>query len=592
MGVVPAARPAFAADVTFNKDIAPLLWTHCGACHRPDAVAPFSLLDYKDVVPRARAIVAATRARVMPPWLPEHGYGEFANERRLTEQEINRIEQWVQEGSREGLASDLPPRPQWTEGWQLGAPDLVVSLPSPYVLRPGPREVFRAFVIPIPLDAARYVRGVEVRPGNRRVVHHASIAIDRTPGSRRLDEADPEAGFSGGMISQGVRSPESRAIGWTPGITPALEPEGMAWRLEKGTDLVIQLHMLPSQSGEIESVQPSVGLYFTDTPPTRMPLDFKLGSKTISIPAGTPDYAIDDSFVLPVDVEVLSVYPHAHYLATEMTASATLPDGTVTPLIWIKNWDFHWQDEYRYAAPVPLPRGTRLTMKYVYDNSRANQPDPARPPARVAFGPQSSDEMGDLWLRLLPATPGDAAVLARAYRANELTKDIAAGERLVAEQPRDAKRHNTLALSYVQAGRVTEAMARLEVALRLDPDHAEAHNNMGHVLQLQGNLPDAIPHYREAVRLVPASDLVHLNLANALQESGAVDEAITQFRVALALNPGVADAHNNLGVALGSVGLLEEAEGHFLAALEIQPDYGDARENLAMLLELKKSAPR
>jgi Flp pilus assembly protein TadD len=375
-------------------------------------------------------------------------------------------------------------------------------------------------------------------------------------------------------------------------MAPAMEPDGMAWRLEKGTDLVIQLHMLPSLSGETESVQPSVGFYFTDTLPTRMPIDFKLGSKTIDIPAGKADYSIEDSFVLPVDVEVLSVYPHAHYLAKEMKASAALPDGSAKPLIWIKDWDFHWQDEYRYAAPVFLPRGTRLTMRFSYDNSGANQQDRTRPPSRAVFGPQSSDEMGDLWLRLLPATQADAGVLARAFRENELTRDITAGERLVAEQPRDGKRHNALALSYVQAGRVPDAMARLETALRLDPDHTEAHNNLGHVLQLQGKPAKAIPHFREAVRLAPASDLVHVNLANALQETGEVNEAITQFRVAIALNPGVASAHNNLGVALGSLGLLDEAEEHFRQALEIRPDYADAQENLDMVLELQKTAKR
>jgi tetratricopeptide (TPR) repeat protein len=586
--LVALLGPASAADLTFNKDVAPLLWTHCASCHRPGSSAPFSLIDYADVVPRIRPIVTAIKTRAMPPWLPEPGYGEFANARGLTAEEVDRIAQWVAQGAPQGPASDLPPKPQWTEGWQLGTPDLVVSLPQTYTVPAGPTDVFRTFVIPVPLVAARYVRGVELRPGNRRIVHHASMAIDRTRGSRRLDEADPAPGFAGGMLSQGVRSPEGRAIGWTPGITPRLEPEGMAWLLESGTDLVVQLHMLPSTAGEAEQVQPSVGFYFSEAAPTRAPVDFKLGSKTIDIEAGRADYVIEDSYVLPVDVELLSVYPHAHYLAKEMKASAALPTGEVVPLLWIRDWDFHWQDEYRYVEPPSLPAGTRVEMRYTYDNTAANQNDRSRPPSRVAFGPQSSDEMGDLWLRLLPRTSADALTLARAYMENEIRKDIDAGERLIRAQPRDAKRYNALALSYVRAGRIADAMARLQDAVRLAPDTVEPHNNLGHVLQLQGKVSDALEHYREAVRIAPGSDLVHLNLANALQELDQIQEAIPHFEQAIALNPAAADAHNNLGVALGSLGRLDEAAVHFRQALEIRPDYGDALDNLRQVLQLLK----
>ena len=184
------------------------------------------------------------------------------------------------------------------------------------------------------------------------------------------------------MISEGARSPESRAIGWTPGSTSALEPDGMAWRLDAGTDLLVNVHMLAPAAGATEFLQPSVGFYFTSQPPARLPVDFKLGSKTIDIPAGASTYAIEDAYELPVDVEVLSVYPHAHYLAKEMRASATLPDGSVVPLIWIRNWNFHWQDEYRYTTPIRLPRGSRVQMRFTYDNSASNQAD--RPPAAVS----------------------------------------------------------------------------------------------------------------------------------------------------------------------------------------------------------------
>jgi Flp pilus assembly protein TadD len=580
-------RPEAAAPViTFNKDIAPLLWAHCATCHRPGELAPFSLLDYSDVVSRARQIAAVTSNHTMPPWLPEPVSGGFVNERRLRPEEIATIQQWVKLGAPRGDSADLPPRPTWTDGWQLGTPDLVVEAPEAFSLQPGGPDVFRNFAIPIPIATTRYVRGIEVRPGNRRVVHHASLTIDRTRASRRRDEADPLPGFSGGMFSETARNPESRALGWTPGMTPSFEPAGMAWRLEKGSDLVLELHMIPPSSGGAQDVRPSVGFYFSDAPPTRTPIDFKLGSKAIDIPAGRLDYTIEDRYTLPVDVEVLSVYPHAHYLAKDVKAFATRPDGQVTPLISIRDWDFHWQDDYRYTTPLHLPRGTVLTMRYTYDNSAGNKHN-LRRPARVVYGPQSSDEMGDLWLRLLPGSLADAQTLAQSYRDNELRKDTALRERMVAENPREAKWKNALGASYLEAGKLDASVVQLEGALALAPDTVEAHNNLGEALRLRGDLAQAIAHFQQAARLAPDNDVVQLNLANTLGDHGDLDEAIVHFRQALTINPGVADAHNNLGVALASLGQLDEALLHFREALEIQPDYADAQQNLNLVLQMK-----
>lgn len=588
------ARPpaAHAAEVTFNRDVAPLLWSRCGACHWPDGPAPFSLLEYEDVLPRVRQIVAAVRSGAMPPWLPERGAAAFANERRLRADEVALIDQWVEAGARQGAPADRRQPPAWNDGWRLGTPDLILELPAPYALHPGRADVFRTFVLPVPLAATRYVRGVEIRPGNPRVIHHASVGIDRSRASRQLDARDPEPGFPGGMLSEGTRSPESRAIGWTPGTTPVMEPDGMAWRLEPGTDLIVQVHLLPTAAGEPAPVDLSVGLYFTDAPPTRTPIDFKLGSKAIDIPPGTARYAVEDSYVLPVDVEVLSVYPHAHYLATEMTAAAVLPDGRSLALLRIPRWNFHWQDEYRFADPLSLPKGTRLSMTFVYDNSEGNRENRQRPPAHVVYGPQSSDEMGDLWLRLVPRTPDDAAVLARSYVEHELRKETAIAKQMVARRPEDARLRNTLAAAYIRGGRIADAIAQLDEALRLAPSLAEARYNLGRVLESQGRIGDATLHLREAARLAPENALVRLALADVLQAAGDLDEAVVHLRRAIALNPQAADAHNNLGVALGSLGLLDEAAAHFRAALEIRPDYEDARTNLDLILQMKNAPVR
>jgi Flp pilus assembly protein TadD len=423
-----------------------------------------------------------------------------------------------------------------------------------------------------------------VRPGNRAVVHHASLVIDRTRASRELDEASPGPGYEG-MFAESATNPESRALGWTPGMTPALDPPDMAWRLVRGSDLVIQLHMTPT--GKPETTRPSVGFYFSPQPPTRLAIDFKLGSKTIDIPPGEAAYIIEDTYTVPVDVELLTIYPHAHYLASDLRASAKFPDGTSTPLIWIKHWNFKWQDQYRYTRPMFLPAGTVLTMRYTYDNSDANPRNPNHPPRRVVYGPQSADEMGDLWLRFVPRNFADAEVLAASYEKNELRKRIAMTELTVKADPSDARARNELGARYVEAGRLVDAVAQLREAVRLDPRQARAHNNLATALQSQGFVNEALEHVREAVRLAPHDRDIRLSFATALDDLGQTREALAQYERALELNPDSPEAHNNLGALLASLNRLADAEPHFLEALAIRPDYADARRNLDMLRQIR-----
>jgi hypothetical protein len=304
--------------MTFTKDVAPILFEHCASCHRHSEIGGFSLLTYEDARPRARAIARATLTRTMPPWKPEPGYGEFVGARRLTDRQIDTIREWVAGGAIEGDPANLPPTPTFPEGWRLGQPDLVVQMTEPFTLAPGTRDVLRNFVIPIPTLGQRYVNGLEFRPGNTRVVHHANFRIDTTAASRAMDQADPQPGFDGLMTT--ATFPEGHFLGWTPGQLPPLLENGMAWRLDPGSDLVVQLHLQATDRPEV--VQSTVGLFFTDQPPERTPLMLRLGRQHIDIPPGVADYTIEDSYVLPVD-EVYSVQPHAHFRAKEIKGFAT-----------------------------------------------------------------------------------------------------------------------------------------------------------------------------------------------------------------------------------------------------------------------------
>jgi len=565
---------------TFNADIAPLVWQHCAPCHRQGQMAPFPLVTYRDVAQHAAQIVRETAARSMPPWLPASGYGTFANPRVLPDADIQRLASWVDAGAPEGDSRNQRPAPAWADDWQLGKPDLVVELREPYTLEPGTADEFRNFVLPLPLTSTTFVRGIEVHPGNAHVVHHATIGIDRSRASRLLDEGDPRPGYDG-MFSPGAHSPESHALGWTPGMTPRLNPPGIAWRLDPGSDLVVQLHMMRAHVHEPETVRPAVAFYFSPAAPDRESIDFRLGSKIIDIPAGESAYEITDTYELPVDVQLLSIYPHAHYLAKEMKVSAVLPGGRTEDLLRIKRWDFRWQDQYHYATPVAMPRGTRITMAYTYDNSASNPANPSRPPVRVHYGPQSSDEMGDLWLQFVAASRDDTARLAQSFVENERRKDIASAEHELEMNPGDGMWLGMLGALYVEAGRVEEGLRSLTGAVQRAPRDAQIRTNLGLALRQRGDLAGAIVHLSRAAELAPRNEQVQLNFAEALQDTGDFAGAVRHFRAAIAVNGTRAESHNNLGVALASIGAVDGAAAEFEAALRIRPDYPDARKNLA-----------
>ena len=322
----------------------------------------------------------------MPPWKPEAGKGEFQDDRALTPHELQSIQQWIASGAAEGDAADLPPMPDWNDGWRLGAPDLVVRMAEAYTVPADGTDLFRTFVIPIPGSRPRYVRAIEFRPGNARVVHHANIGVDRTRSSRLLDERDAEPGYVGGMVPSATY-PEGQLLGWTPGQAPHAVAPGMSWRLEPGSDLVVQLHLQPI--GKPEPLQVSVGLYFTDqAADARSRSACGLAARRSTSRRAPASTSISDSYRLPVDVDVIAIQPHAHNLARRMTATATLPDGTTRWLISIADWDFRWQDVYRYAAPIALPKGTTISMRYTYDNSVEQPAQPASSARARRLGPE------------------------------------------------------------------------------------------------------------------------------------------------------------------------------------------------------------
>jgi mono/diheme cytochrome c family protein len=390
--------PPADAPPTFTRDVASILYQHCATCHHPGEVAPFPLLTYQDAAKRAKLIATVTASRYMPPWQPEPGYGHFQGERRLRDADIATLRRWAEARAPEGDPAQLPPAPHFPEGWQLGPPDMTIRMPKPFSIAADGPDQYMCFVIPLHLTADKYVRAMEFRPEARSVVHHALFLLDAGHIGRQKGESYPCFGTPGFL-------PSGALGGWTPGMQPARMPDGLQLILRKDSDLVMQIHYHPT--GKPETDQSALGLYFTDKPPTKWVADIPLGSHRIDIPPGERAYKVRDHFTTPVDVEAVGIIPHAHYICKEMDGWAILPDGRKQWLIRIRDWNFNWQEQYRYVTPVKLPADTDLEMEFTYDNSDANPRNPNHPPKRVVWGPDTTDEMAGLHVQVVPEDMDD-----------------------------------------------------------------------------------------------------------------------------------------------------------------------------------------
>ena len=568
--------PSAPSTPTFNKDVAPIVFSNCASCHRPGEAAPFSLLTYNDVKTHASSIADVTRRRYMPPWLPEHGEFPILGERRLTDAQIDIIQRWVSGGLIEGSPADLPPLPEWPDGWQLGRPDVVVTPARPYLLSPRKDETYRDLVVPTSLESDVFVRAVEFKTGGA-PIHHAVIRVDRTSASRRRDGQDGQPGFDSTM-AQSIQDPDGQFIGWAPGSGPILSPAGMPWRLPRGSDLVIEVHLV--SASEPLSIQPTVGLFLTDTPSTRNPVRVRMGSKLIDIPAGEPNYVVTDTYELPVDVDLLSVFPHAHYLGKDMLFTAALPGGPAKPLLHIKQWNFRWQQDYRYATPIPLPRGTILTMRYTYDNSERNTENPNRPPVRVRAGERSTDEMATFGMQVMTKSQEDSVRLVQEFDERDLMANVAMAEARVREEPNVAGYRSLLGGTYVEVGRFADALPHLREAIRLKDESAGTYNYLGMALQELGSVAESLRYFERAAALDPKNETAFFNLGNALARLSRSDEAVKAYERSLAINPDYAYAHVNLAVLLAPRGRTNDALAHLQRAAELEPDSAVMHLNL------------
>jgi hypothetical protein len=417
LGFVILATSALplAAEVTFSQDVAPIVYKRCAGCHRPGEAAPFSLLTYEDVAKRGKLIAAVTASRLMPPWRAEPASYPYKDSRRLNDDELAALQKWVKEGMPKGDLAKAPAPPKFTDGWQLGTPDVVVKMEKGFTVPAEGPDIYRYLRIPLDLPERKWLRAIELRPSAGKVVHHVLYFADSTAEAKRI-EATEKNGVSM-RLTRGMVPLGGIAVGGQPHLLPG----GLALELPKNTDLMFQYHFHPT--GKEETEQSTVGLYFAKEAPEhtlaniQLPVAFGLFSG-LKIAPGEKDFRVRDSYVLPVDVEAVSVAAHAHYIGKSMKMTATFPDGAVKTLLDIQDWDFAWQDRYFFEDTVRLPKGTRLDSEVRWDNSEGNPKNPSRPPIAVEWGEQTKDEMGAVTLQVYPAAESDLAALQQNYRAH------------------------------------------------------------------------------------------------------------------------------------------------------------------------------
>ncbi len=597
--------------LTYYKNVAPIIDHNCASCHRPTQPGPFPLLTYTDVRKHAPDIVTVIKRHYMPPWLPQQGYGSFVDERRLSDEQIRTIVEWVQQGAKAGSPADAPPPSKFTPGWQLGRPDLVVEATSPFHMPADGQDQYWNFVLHTHEKTARWVKAIEIRPGNLKPVHHAnmytSMRISRSASGKPVDD-----GFPGMDVSNvsGSFDSDSHFLFWKPGGNVWVEPADMAWRLDPGSDLILNVHMRATGKPELE--QPSVGFYFTDKPGTKKPMALPLEHDgALDIPAGNSDFQVSDDFVVPMDMDVLAIYPHAHYLGHLLEGYATLPDKTRKWLIRIQDWDPSWQAVYRYKDPVFLPKGTVVSMRYHYDNSVANVRNPNEPPKRVRAGNQTTDEMAHLSLQVLPRGSQDRRNdLEEAIMLHRLEKypgdflaqynlgtirlghgDKADGIKYlrgaVQARPDNASALGSLGVAVLSTGNVNEAVGFLQRAVQADPHATNTHYELALALSAQQRWDVAAAEFRTVLAQKPDDAAARTQYGMMLRmwgnqsaTTGKLDDAVLHWRESLAFRMDDAGLHNDLGAILARLGRVREAIPEFEAAVRLDPKMDSARRNL------------
>ena len=413
LATAPRTHAQIGQQVTFSQHVAPLVYQHCTPCHRTGEVAPFPLTTYAEVASHAQTIKFVTGTRYMPPWKADPNYRHYLDENTLSTAEIQQIKNWVDTGMAQGNAALMPPMPIFPGGSQLGTPDLVVPMRRAFTHQGNGQDLYRVFVLPVNIPADRDIAAIEFRPGNKRIVHHASIGLDTTQQAQALDAADPGDGYArfGGF---GFNPVEVNFDGWVSGKQARFFPAGMGKKLYRRASLLLQVHYGPSAITQTDSSV--INIFYARQPVTRYVQTIDaISPNTLTngpfvIPAGQVK-TFRASLIVPADVTVLTVLPHAHFVNKKWKIWAVKPNGDTIRIVKINDWDFRWQGAYRFTSPQKVPAGSRLMADITYDNTANNPRNPNSPPRPMQWGESTLSEMLLAYFEVVPYQPGDENIV-------------------------------------------------------------------------------------------------------------------------------------------------------------------------------------
>ena len=520
---------------SFHADVAPVMHQHCIRCHQPGGDAPFSLISYEDANIRRAEIIDVLKTGHMPLWLPADDSLPILGRPTITEAEKDLLTRWADSGL-EGQIN-APATPPKNVHWSLGEPDLHVVFPT-VAITGETNTLYHTVIASAAVDKPRYVTGIQIHSGNNQAIQQMTLQIDPYSARRGQGNDNHAVCFSGPAYGL-AQHPDGHVLNWTPGKQGQhISPE-LAWTLKPGTDLVLQLHL--RDLSEAASLTPEVGLYFSDDPPIHQTHGVTLECTDFEIPAGQSAFALHQSFTLPADSHLYTLYPQAHLLCRSMMISADLPSGESVRLLHIPHWNPNGQDAYQLASPYYLPKGSILQMDYVYDNSSDNPSNPYSPPQPIIQGYHRTDEIARLSAQLLPVREADYPALQEASIRNALAKN----------------------------------------------DSANNHLELANLLRNRRAFEEALTHYQQAIQRTPKSISAHRNLAATYASSGQLANAYEAMVETIELNPANAEAWAYMGSLLIALEDQKGATEAFQQVLELDPDN---RKALAELNRLKKLA--
>jgi hypothetical protein len=396
--VILWACTGFAAEgppsVTFTKDVAPVLQRNCQTCHRPGEAAPFSLLTYEQTRPWAKAMKEAVLLKKMPPWFADPRYGRFANDRSMSQHDVDVLVAWAAAGAPQGDPKDLPPPLHFVEGWAIPKPDRIFELPHAFPIPATGTIEYQKVIVPTGFTEDKWVQFAEARPDDRARVHHM-IAYIREPGSPWLRQAKPGEFFVAPKAQKEESAdtsalPSDFLVGYAPGQPPEMLPPGQGKLIKAGSDLVLEIHY--TTNGTAATDRSRFGLVFAKEPPRERVLTLSATNGTFKIPPGASNHRVDAEFELGTTVKLSGLHPHMHGRGKDFEYRIVYPTGETETLLHVPRYNWHWQLWYTLASPIVLPKGTKIECTAHFDNS-PNNPDNADPTKEVAWGDQSWDEM-------------------------------------------------------------------------------------------------------------------------------------------------------------------------------------------------------